>query len=62
MAAGRSLEEIAAERRYTVQTIRWYSKQILAKTGSRSRAELVSRLSRTIASLFPQRMERAGEP
>jgi DNA-binding CsgD family transcriptional regulator len=52
MAAGHSLEVIAAGRRYTLQTIRWYGKQILAKTGCRSRAEFVRRVSHTVASLF----------
>ena len=47
LAIGRSLEEIAAERGSAVETVRRQNKQILAKTGTRRRSELVLLLSRT---------------
>jgi DNA-binding CsgD family transcriptional regulator len=49
LAQGKPLEEIAAACRYTRETTRWYSKQILAKTGCRNRAALVRELSRVLA-------------
>lgn len=52
IASGRTLEEIALERRMTIETARWYSKQVLAKTGSRNRAELVRQIARTLPALF----------
>ena len=53
IASGQSLSEIAAERGTTVATVRWYNKQVLAKTSCRSRAELVRQLARSLSSLFP---------
>ena len=52
LATGQSLEEIAAARHYTKETARWYSKQILSKTGTQTRAELVRQLSKTLAFLI----------
>lgn len=51
LAEGRELEEVAAECRYTRETVKWYSKQILARTGCRNRAELVRLIERSLASL-----------
>jgi DNA-binding CsgD family transcriptional regulator/PAS domain-containing protein len=59
IASGHSLEAIATDRHNTLETIRWYSKQIQARTGCHSRAELVRQLSRTLASLFQNRPESA---
>jgi DNA-binding CsgD family transcriptional regulator len=53
IAIGRSLEMIAADRGATIETVRWYNKQVLAKTGCSSRAELVRRLTRSLSTLFP---------
>jgi DNA-binding CsgD family transcriptional regulator len=53
MVVGRRLEDIASDRGLTLETARWYSKQILAKTGCHSRVELARQVSRTLASLFP---------
>jgi DNA-binding CsgD family transcriptional regulator/PAS domain-containing protein len=44
IAIGRSLGEIAAERGSALETVRRQSKEVLAKTGARHRAELVRRL------------------
>lgn len=52
MARGDSVEDIAKARRYTIDTARWYGKQVLGKCGCGSRAELVRRLSRGPASLL----------
>ena len=52
IAVGRSLEEIAAERGTTIETVRWYNKQVLAKTCCASRAELVGQLTRSLPTLF----------
>jgi DNA-binding CsgD family transcriptional regulator/PAS domain-containing protein len=54
IAVGHSLEEIAAERGTTIETVRWYNKQVLAKTGCGSRAELVRQLTRSLSTLFPE--------
>jgi DNA-binding CsgD family transcriptional regulator len=55
IGAGRSLEEIANERRTTIGTIRWYNKQVLAKTGCSNRAQLVRQLTRGLPGLlFPE--------
>lgn len=51
LASGDSLEEIAGEYRYSKQTLQWYSKQLLQKTGSRNRADLVRRLATSLASV-----------
>jgi DNA-binding CsgD family transcriptional regulator len=51
LAVGMSPEDIADERRYTRETVRWYSKQLLHKTGCRNRGELVRLISRTLPSL-----------
>jgi DNA-binding CsgD family transcriptional regulator len=51
IAAGRSSEEICGQFGYTRQTLAWYSKLILAKTGCRNRAALVRELSTSISSL-----------
>jgi DNA-binding CsgD family transcriptional regulator len=56
LAAGDSVEDIAAEHRYTKQTVQWYSKQVLVKTGCRSRAALARQLSITLASLASRRI------
>ena len=53
LAAGESLEDIAAARRYTKQTVQWYAKQILNKVGCRNRAALVRQVSMTLSSLTP---------
>ena len=52
LAAGCSPAEIADEYGYTKETVHWYSKQIVAKVGSRSRAAMVRELSVTLASLI----------
>jgi DNA-binding CsgD family transcriptional regulator len=53
IGAGQSLEEIANERGTTIGTIRWYNKQVLAKTGCSNRAQLVRQLSMGLPGLFP---------
>lgn len=45
VATGRSVEEVAAALGYTKETLRWYVKQLLNRTGSRSRSELMRQLS-----------------
>jgi len=50
LASGRSIAEISETCAYTVETVRWYSKQILGKTGCRTRAELVRELSALVTS------------
>jgi DNA-binding CsgD family transcriptional regulator len=52
LAIGRRTEDVAAERGSAIETVRRQSKQILAKTGTRNRAELVHLLSTTLSSLF----------
>ena len=52
---GETLEEIAEAEGYTRHTVQWYNKQILSKTGCRTRGELVRQLSRTLASLLNRR-------
>jgi DNA-binding CsgD family transcriptional regulator len=54
IGAGRSLADIANERGITIETVRWYNKQVLAKTGCSNRAQLVSQLTRGLPGLFPQ--------
>jgi DNA-binding CsgD family transcriptional regulator len=54
IGAGRSLEEIANERGTTIGTIRWYNKQVLAKTGCSNRAQLVRQLTMGLPGLFPK--------
>jgi DNA-binding CsgD family transcriptional regulator len=49
MATGDEGARIATDLGYTKQTLRWYCKQVLAKVGCRSRAELVRQLSGTLA-------------
>jgi DNA-binding CsgD family transcriptional regulator len=51
LTIGRRIEQIAVERGSAVETVRRQSKQILAKTGTRHRAELVHLLSTTLSSL-----------
>ena len=51
LAAGRSVAEISETCQYTRQTVQWYSKQILSKTGCRSRAALVRELAKPRTSL-----------
>jgi DNA-binding NarL/FixJ family response regulator len=51
LACGKSVREIGDACQYTVQTVQWYSKQILSKTGCRSRAALVRELSGPLISL-----------
>jgi DNA-binding CsgD family transcriptional regulator/PAS domain-containing protein len=48
---GESLEDIAAVRACSLQTVQWHNKRILAKVGCRSRRELVRRLSLSVAGL-----------
>lgn len=50
LASGRSIAEISVTCTYTVETVRWYSKQILGKTACRNRAELVRQLSAFVTS------------
>ena len=57
LASGRSISEISETCSYTVETVRWYSKQILGKTGCRNRAELVRELSTVVTSAIAQRRE-----
>lgn len=54
IGAGRSLADIANERGITIETVRWYNKRVLAKTGCSSRAQLVWQLTRGLPGLFPQ--------
>lgn len=54
LALGESLEEIADTLGYTRQTLRWYSKQLMGKCQTRSRTELVRRLSSPLLSLAPR--------
>jgi DNA-binding CsgD family transcriptional regulator len=54
IGAGRSLAEIANERGTTIGTIRWYNKQVLAKTGCSNRAQLVRQLTKGLPGLFPE--------
>jgi DNA-binding CsgD family transcriptional regulator len=54
IGAGRSLAEIANERGTTIGTIRWYNKQVLAKTGCSNRPQLVRELTRGLPGLFPE--------
>jgi DNA-binding CsgD family transcriptional regulator len=51
LATGKTLKEIAAVLRYTTETMRWYSKQLLSKVNCRTRSELVRLLSTTLAAL-----------
>jgi DNA-binding CsgD family transcriptional regulator len=54
LASGLSIAEISERCTYTVETVRWYSKQILGKTGCRNRAELVRELSALVTSAVLQ--------
>lgn len=51
LAAGRSIDEIADACNYTKATVQWYSKQILSKTGCRTRSMLVRQVATTLSSL-----------
>ena len=51
IALGHSLETIAEQRQLTVETVRWYNKQVLTKVGCHSRGELVRTLARSLANL-----------
>ena len=51
IAMGHSLETIAEQRQLTVETVRWYNKQVLTKVGCHSRGELVRTLARSLANL-----------
>jgi DNA-binding CsgD family transcriptional regulator/PAS domain-containing protein len=51
LALGLDLEVIATARNLTLETVRWYNKQVLAKTGCRGRGELVRLLTRSLAEL-----------
>lgn len=44
VASGRSVDEVAAAIGYTKETMRWYLKQLLSKTQSRTRSELMRQL------------------
>jgi DNA-binding CsgD family transcriptional regulator len=50
LATGDDAEAIAETLGYTRETLRWYSKQVLAKTGCRSRSDLVRTVAQTVAS------------
>ena len=50
LATGDDVEAIAETLGYTRETLRWYSKQVLAKTGCRSRSDLVRTVAHTVAS------------
>jgi DNA-binding CsgD family transcriptional regulator/PAS domain-containing protein len=52
LAVGRSLEEIAAETRTSVETVRTHLKRALSKTGTRRQGELISLILRS----FPFRI------
>ena len=51
LAAGRSLAQIADERNTAIDTIRQHHKQILAKTGTRHRGEMVRRLTTGLSAI-----------
>lgn len=51
LAAGRGVEEIREELSYTRETARWYIKQVLAKSGCRTRSEFAARAARSLAML-----------
>src|SRR5262249_41237811 len=51
LVVGKSIDEIAAERGSAIGPVRRQSKQILAKTGTTRRSELVRRLSTTLPRL-----------
>lgn len=55
VATGRSMEEIAAVLGYTKETMRWYVKQLLSRTGSRSRSELMRRLASPLLAMNQER-------
>jgi DNA-binding CsgD family transcriptional regulator len=48
IAEGKTIKEIAASMQHTDETTRWYVKQVLAKTGTSSRAEAASLLLRIL--------------
>jgi DNA-binding CsgD family transcriptional regulator len=51
LAAGRSLAQIADERKTAIDTIRQHHKRILAKTGTRHRGEMVRRLTSGLSAI-----------
>ena len=51
LASDQTVAEISERSGYTVDTVKWYSKQILGKTGCRNRAALVRELARSVTSL-----------
>jgi len=55
IAVGDDLRDIAEARAIALQTVQWFNKEILAKTGCRSRASLVRHLTRSLASLLEGR-------
>jgi len=54
LAAGRSLDEHAAEAGITRETARQYLKRVLQKTGARRQGELVAQVLRSVASLVSE--------
>jgi DNA-binding CsgD family transcriptional regulator len=51
LGSGQDAKQVADQLGYTLQTARWYVKQVLAKSESRSRAEFVARVAYSIATL-----------
>ena len=51
LGSGQDIQHVADQLGYTLETARWYAKQVLAKTESGSRAELVARVASSIAAL-----------
>lgn len=54
LGAGQDVRHVADQLGYTLETARWYVKQVLVKTESASRADLVARLASSIAALRPR--------
>ena len=51
LAAGRSVKELADERRTSTENVRWAVRQILRKTGSRNQAQAVAKILKGLATL-----------
>lgn len=54
LVSGRTLDEIAAARGTSLETVRWHVKHVLAKTGCGSRAELARRVTLGLAGIFTE--------